>query len=89
MDKEQIKEKLKKEGYTEINVYDDSANEIFPDHTHEGEQKLVVVRGSMEVKMEGKEYSLTPGDELVFPAKVVHSAKMGPEGCEYIDGEKA
>lgn len=85
---ESIKSRLRKEGYGIIHEYTDSPNEEFPDHDHPGDQLLVVVKGSIAVKMNGKDYSLKAGHELRFPAKMVHSAKAGPEGCGYIVGEK-
>lgn len=87
-DKVAIKKRMQKEGYSIINEYDDPPNEIFPDHDHPGDQLLVVMRGSIEVTMNGKTSVLNPGDEMFFPKKVVHSAKIGPKGCPYLDGER-
>ena len=86
--KEIIKQKMLAEGFVTINEYDDTANELFPDHDHEADQKLVVVRGSILITMNGKTSDLKEGDEFFFPAKVIHSAKVGPEGCLYIHGER-
>ena len=85
---EKIKERLKKGGYTLISEYNDAANEFFPDHDHPGDELLVVVSGEIGVTMDGKKYSLKPGDELFFPAKLTHNATIGNEGCFYIVGEK-
>ncbi len=86
--KEEIKQRMLKEGFVIINEYDDPPNEFFPDHDHPGDQLLVVVNGSIEVAMNGQTSILKPGDEMFFPAKVKHGAKIGPEGCLYIDGER-
>ncbi|MHB8871159.1 MAG: cupin domain-containing protein [Candidatus Doudnabacteria bacterium] len=86
--KETIKERMLREGYSIINEYDDSPNEVFPDHDHPGDQLLVVIKGSIELVMNGKTSILKPGDEMFFPAKMIHSAKVGPEGCLYLDGER-
>jgi len=86
--KEAIKQRLLRKGFSLINEYNDPPNEIFPDHDHSGDQLLIVVRGSIEVTMNGKTSILKPGDEIFAPAKVMHSAKIGPEGCLYIDGER-
>ena len=86
--KEVIKQRMLREGFSIINEYDDPPNEMFSDHDHPGDQLLVVVRGLIEITMNGKTSVLRSGDEIFFPAKVVHSAKMGPEGCLYIDGER-
>lgn len=86
--KEAIKERLTREGYSKLVEYDDPPNEVFPDHDHPGDQFLVVLKGSISITMNGKTGVLRPGDEMFFPAKVIHSAKVGPEGCLYLDGER-
>lgn len=85
---EEEKTRISKEGFTIINVYDDPPGEFFADHDHPADQKLVVIRGSMTVVMAGKTTELKEGDEIFFPARVLHSAKMGPAGCYYVDGER-
>ena len=86
--KEAIKQRMLREGFSIVNEYDDPPNEMFPNHDHSGDQLLVVVRGSIEVTINGKTSVLKPGDEIFFPAKMIHSAKVGPKGCLYIDGER-
>ncbi len=87
-DEEAIKYRLEREGFSVISRYDDPPNQTFPNHDHETDQLLVVLRGSIEVTMNGKTSVLKPGEEISFPAKVSHSAKIGPEGCLYLDGER-
>ena len=87
--KEIIRAKLKEQGYSQIHEYKDPPNLDFTDHDHEADQLLYVVNGSMIVKMNNKETILTTGDEFFFPAKVIHSARTGPDGCESIVGEKS
>lgn len=87
-DKEQIKARLKEAGYSIIHEYDDGPGEVFPDHTHPTDQHIVVIRGQIEITMSGETWVVNPGGEMFFPANVVHSAKVGPEGCLYLDGEK-
>lgn len=87
--KEAIKQRMLREGYSIINEYNDSPNEVFPDHNHPGDQFLVVIDGFIEIVMDGKTSVLKPGDEMFFPAKIMHSAKVGPQGCFYIDGERS
>ena len=84
----EITTRLQRLGYADIHEYDDLAHEEFPDHAHDGDQLLVVVRGDMEVTMDGQVSKLMPNDEMYFPAKKVHSAKVGADGCLYLVGEK-
>jgi quercetin dioxygenase-like cupin family protein len=88
MTEEQIKDRMKAERYLQIDIYDDPANEVFPDHDHPGDQLLVVQKGSIAVNMDGKDFFLKPGEEIFFPAKRRHSAQVGAEGCLYIVGER-
>lgn len=85
---EEIKKRLRENSYLSISEYDDPPNEEFPDHIHEREELAVIISGSLGVTMNGVNYLLKSGDELVFPAKMIHSAKVGPDGCVYIVGEK-
>ena len=87
MNKEEIRQKMLVGGFSIINEYSDPANEFFPDHNHPGDQLLIVLEGSISVTMGGKTQILGVGDELFFPAQVIHSAKVGPSGCKYIVGE--
>lgn len=89
MDINQIKKSLIEQGYTTIHDYDDPGGEYFADHSHEGEQKMFIVKGSMKVEMNNKEHMLNEGDELLFPAGMIHNATMGYQGCIYIVGEKS
>src|SRR5438477_463037 len=75
--KEAIKQRLRLEGFSIINEFDDPPNEFFPDHDHFGDQLLIVLKGSIEIKMDGKVSVLKPGDEILFPAKMIPSAKVG------------
>ena len=60
-------------------------------HIHELEGvarigKTTVIK--IPAAMNGKVAVLNTGEEIFFPAKVIHSAKAGPHGCEYIHGER-
>jgi quercetin dioxygenase-like cupin family protein len=88
MSKEEIIKNLKAEGFTVVNEYADPPGEFFPDHDHPGDQKLVIIKGSMTVVMDGKNIEAEAGETIFFPARLTHSAKMGPDGCHYIDGER-
>lgn len=86
--KDAIKERMLREDFSILNEYDDPPNEVFPEHDHPGDQLLVVLKGSISITMNGETSILKPGDEMFFPAKVMHSAQVGPEGCLYLDGER-
>ncbi len=88
MTKSEFKELLQKEGYSTLHEYVDKPGDVFPDHSHEGDQKMRVFAGSIIIRMSGEETECRVGDEYFFPKGVVHSANVGSEGCDYIVGEK-
>lgn len=78
-----------KEGFSIIGEYDDPPHESFPSHDHPGDQLLVVLKGSVEVIINGKISILKPGGEIYTSAKTIHDLKIGPDGCSYIEGERS
>jgi quercetin dioxygenase-like cupin family protein len=88
MDIDKIKQSLIDQGYTTIYDYDDVPGEYFADHSHSGDEYMFIIDGGMKVLMDGKEHLLKKGDELFFPAEMIHNALMDGTGCKYIVGEK-
>lgn len=89
MDKLQaIKNRLAGDGYQQIDVYTDEAHEHFADHTHDGDQLMVIVSGNIAVEMPDGSHNLTEGVELFVPSKTIHSATVGDNGCTYVVAEK-
>jgi hypothetical protein len=42
----------------------------------------------MQLTMDGAVKTYRVGERCDIPAGAVHSAKMGPQGCRYLIGEK-
>jgi quercetin dioxygenase-like cupin family protein len=55
-----------------------------PEHSHEHEQVVNVVEGTLEITAEGKKWTLGPGSVLVIPGGVPHLAR-GVTECRVID----
>jgi quercetin dioxygenase-like cupin family protein len=51
-----------------------SKGAIVPPHKHVSEQITMVLSGALRITMEGKDVVVRPGDVLVIPPNVVHSA---------------
>ena len=47
---------------------------LVPLHHHESEQLSYCLEGKLKLEAEGKEFILNPGDVLVIPSNVPHSA---------------
>jgi quercetin dioxygenase-like cupin family protein len=55
-----------------------------PEHSHEHEQVVNVVEGTLEISSGGKKWTLGPGSVLVIPSGVPHLAR-GITECRVID----
>jgi mannose-6-phosphate isomerase-like protein (cupin superfamily) len=88
MDENQLAEQLKREGFSHTYVWQDGPNVSYPDHAHPLETAHIILRGEMSLTMGGQTDTYRAGDRCDVPAGVVHSAKMGPQGCRYLIGER-
>jgi len=50
-------------------------------HTHNTDTRIWCVEGSIKFTIDGKQFSLQPGDTLDIPAAIVRSAVVGFTGC--------
>jgi quercetin dioxygenase-like cupin family protein len=57
---------------------------VAPMHTHPHEQVTSVITGELELTVNGKTTTLTPGQAMVLPPMVPHSAR-GATACYIID----
>ena len=84
----EAEEILRKDGYTEFYVINDSPGRYYPDHTHDEISAHIILEGEMELVVAGVKHVLKKGDRYDVPGSAVHNAKMGPNGCKYLVGEK-
>ncbi len=55
-------------------------------HRHDNEQWMVVISGTVTVKVGDREFDASAGDLVFFPPGVYHCATgVGPEGSEYYE----
>ncbi len=88
MDEKELENKLRKEGFTRIYVWEDRPHAFYQDHTHGTITAHIILDGEMTVTSEGTTRTYKAGERFDVPAETVHSAKIGPNGCRYIIGEK-
>ena len=88
MDEQSLAKKLRDEGFGHTYVWQDGPNAHYPDHTHAVETAHIVLTGEMTLTMDGEAHTYRVGDRCDVPAGAVHSARMGPQGCRYLIGEK-
>lgn len=79
---------LKEEGFSHIYTHEDSPNAYYPNHAHLTLTAHIIVEGEIALTSEGKTKTYKKGERVDVPKNTVHSAKIGPNGCTYIIGEK-
>jgi len=85
---QELEEQLIDEGFSGIFVHRDSPDAYYPDHTHSGITAHIILDGEITVTSEGQTSTYKTGDRFDVPSGEVHSAKIGPDGCRYMIGEK-
>jgi len=88
MNSNELEKKLRSEGFSHIFTWADGPDAFYPEHTHAGTTAHVILHGEMTLTTGGQTRTFKAGERCDVPARAVHSAKMGPEGCRYIVGEK-
>ena len=88
MDEKALSRQLRDEGYIHTYVWQDGPHAYYPDHTHPTETAHIILAGEMTLKSNGQSRTFAAGERCDVPAGAVHSARMGPEGCRYLIGEK-
>jgi len=88
MNEKEWENKLRAEGFRNVYIWQDGPNVFYPDHTHPRLTAHIILEGAMTATSEGKTETLGTGQRFDVPANTAHSAKMGPQGCRYLIGEK-
>jgi mannose-6-phosphate isomerase-like protein (cupin superfamily) len=88
MDQRKLESKLHSEGFSHTHVWQDGPHAFYPDHTHAGLTAHIILDGEMTLTMGGESHTYSVGDRCDVPAGAVHSARMGPQGCRYLIGER-
>jgi len=83
-----LAKQLEREGFSHTYVWQDGANAFYPEHTHATETAHIILSGEMALTMNGRSQTYRVGDRCDVAAGAVHSAKMGPQGCRYLIGER-
>lgn len=84
----QLHEELDAEGFSRTYVWQDRPGAHYSDHTHATLTAHIILDGEMELTTGGVTTTYRKGERCDVAAGAVHSAKMGPNGCRYLIGEK-
>ena len=88
IDEKEFREQLRRQGFSRVYVWRDGAGAFYPGHTHDGLTAHIVLDGEMTLTVRGESKTYRTGDRCDVPADALHAARMGPEGCRYMIGEK-
>jgi mannose-6-phosphate isomerase-like protein (cupin superfamily) len=88
MDEKKLASELQREGFAHAYVSEDRANTGYPAHTHDTETPHIILSGEMTLTTGGASRTYRAGERCDVPAGAVHSARMGPNGCRYLIGER-
>jgi mannose-6-phosphate isomerase-like protein (cupin superfamily) len=88
MDEKKLAKQLEREGFGHTYVWQDGPNAFYPEHAHDTETAHIILSGEMTLTMNDQAETYCVGGRCDVPAKAVHSAKMGPNGCRYLIGER-
>ena len=88
MDERQLSLQLQREGCIRTYVWQDAPNAFYPDHTHETDTAHIIPSGEMTLCMNGHDATYREGERCDVSAGAVHSARIGPNGCRYLIGER-
>ena len=84
----ELRKQLEAEGYGHTFVWQDGPQAFYPDHTHAGLTAHIILEGEMTLTTGGASQVFRAGGRCDVAAGAVHSARMGPQGCRYLVGEK-
>ena len=88
-DLKSLESQLHSEGFLRTYVWQDRPNAFYADHTHAAETAHVILEGEMTLTQNGSTHTYGAGERCDVPAGAVHSARMGPQDCRYLIGEKS
>jgi quercetin dioxygenase-like cupin family protein len=89
MDEKELTTQLEREGFSHTYVWEDGPSAFYSAHTRAMGAAHIILSGEMTLTMNGRTETYRAGGRCDVPAGTVHSAKMGPDGCRYLIGERA
>lgn len=80
--------RLTREGFDSVYEWHDAPNTIHSPHSHPEAHSIIVTEGSITFTVDGVESQLGVGDRINVAPHTEHTARSGPEGCQYVVGER-
>lgn len=86
---EEIIARLENEGFSPVYEWYDEPHTVHAEHSHEEAHSIVVAEGQITFSVDDTDTTLGPNERIDVPARTLHCARVGHEGCKYVIGEKA
>ena len=77
---------LEREHGASVMTVPDAPGHYYPPHSHDCHEIIVAIEGRIEFQAQGRTLAIKAGEVLYLPEGTVHSATVGPAGCEYLIG---
>jgi mannose-6-phosphate isomerase-like protein (cupin superfamily) len=87
-DENKLAEALRREGFLHTFVWQDGPNTLYAEHVHNGETAHIILKGELTLTMGNEARTYREGERCDVPAGAAHSARIGPNGCRYLIGER-
>ncbi len=82
-----LRRRLAADGF-DVMIWSDPAHRTYAPHSHDHDESLWCLRGSITFRIAGCDYPLHAGDRLILPRGTIHTAEAGEDGATYLIGEK-
>lgn len=87
MNKNEIKQQLKDEGFPFVYEWEDAPNTVYQIHQHKDKVVLYILEGEVTFDFSSTKKVVKAGERIDVPPKTDHSAVVGPEGAKMIYAE--
>ena len=87
-DEKNLAEALQREGFLHTYIWQDGPNTFYAEHVHNEETAHIILKGEMTLIMGNEARTYREGERCDVPAGAEHAARMGPNGCRYLIGER-
>jgi cupin superfamily acireductone dioxygenase involved in methionine salvage len=90
---DELKNILKKEGFTHVYDWHNEPGTEYPAHVHKGKVAMYIIHGGLTFRFTEKDHTgqnevpLHFGARFDVPVGKEHTAKVGEDGCTYVVGE--
>jgi mannose-6-phosphate isomerase-like protein (cupin superfamily) len=88
VDEKKLAQDLRAEGFRQTYVWQDGPNAFYAEHVHNEETAHIILSGAMTLIIGDDARTYCAGERCDVPAGAAHSARMGPQGCRYLIGER-